>query len=462
MHSIIRFGGRTAVVGLVVAGCLTGVAATATASSAAHTPPAAPTKLTATGRTTSAHRAHAKIAWHESKHGLRSMRVYRNTSDSRHGAKRVANNLHRSSFTDSSVKPGKTYWYFVQAVGTNHAASAYGVVPVVTARNTHDRVFAGRVTDGRGRPLHGVPVVITRGKTKNAYTVRTSSTGLWARRGISHPSAHVAACFEPSGAGQGGYRYGYLRGCYHSGHAYTGGSRSRFALSRGGFRSFSIALPAGAGISGVIHGSTDATVQVYGNRGFVDSSVRPASNGSYAFTGLYSGSYEVVVVSHDAGRGSTIWNGRKQPANYFDGNTSYTGDPFGLEGGDDVYTPRAGNTSGIALDVLKWGRVTGTVAHADPATVEVDVITTGSGSVQTVASVRQHKGDGAGFTVPKVPQGAFAICVGGKNTAHHDVFACWDGSNNTQDDNDDPSNTDGTNKVYWDKTNTSVHFDLNN
>ncbi|WP_375491190.1 hypothetical protein [uncultured Jatrophihabitans sp.] len=414
-----RVSGRVAVVGAVVVGCLAGGAARAAAAGSAHAP-ATPTKLTANGHTTSAHRAHVTINWYESKHGLRGVSLYRNTHDARHGAKRVAHNVRRSSFTDSSVKPGRTYWYFVQATSRSHRTSGYAVLPVVTSRTQYRRVMSARVTDSRNTPIYDADVDVEGSDTGSGFGIGGGTD----RHGFF--SAHipttkvVTVCFQSGDPDQGGLsKGGYRDGCYHRGHQFVGGHRSKLRLGEGEFRAVTVALPAAGGISGTITGTSDANVYLYDTAAHhVATQYTIPEDRTFSFIGLKPGRYLLVARDRDGGAAPQAWDNRDRTGVDWDGSP------------DDAYdfwyvpTSAGRNTGHIDLHLPAYGAISGTVSGAVASTVKVHV-TSDDFEQQDFGT---STAPGGRFTFGRLEAADYTVCATAKHTAGGAAETyCWVG-----------------------------------
>ena len=168
------------------------------------TAPAAPTGLTAT-----AGNASVNLAWTASTSSPVTYDVYRSTSSpvSTTSSSPIASGLGSTTWQDTGLTNGVTYYYVVTAVGTSESAASNQVsaTPSATSNVMHVGSITYNLTGGRkktlnisvtvlnnaNQPLSGASVTVTvylNGGAIGSATGTTSSTGT-ARFSVSRPSS---------------------------------------------------------------------------------------------------------------------------------------------------------------------------------------------------------------------------------------------------------------------------------
>jgi len=294
---------------------------------------------------------------------------------------------------------------------------------------------SGTVTDGDGHPLVGVLVyVATSGGFSLGSTGITGSDGRYTVTGLATGTYDV--CFD-AGPGTGGSSTsGYLGQCY-DGVAWDGipfdlPPATGVAVTAGSTTSGADGSLAAAGaIAGTVTDAADhpldgVTVDVVESGGVDSATTGP--DGTYALTGLATGTYDVCFDASSATGGSSATGYASQ---CYDG-VAWDDDPSDFPPATGVAVTAGSTRSGIDGSLADGGAISGTITDSADhplVGVYVDVI---DGSGDEVGDGGVTGPDGT-YSVTGLSPGSYDVCfdassaTGGSSTTGY-ADRCWNGA----------------------------------
>ncbi|MDR3709412.1 MAG: carboxypeptidase regulatory-like domain-containing protein [Capsulimonadaceae bacterium] len=145
---------------------------------AAIAPPSAPASLTAAGQTGS-----IALSWSAAA-GATSYSLYRSTTSGGEGATAYQTGLTGTSYTDTNVAAGTTYYYTV--VATNGSVSGSPSIEASATSWPQTYTISGVATDYNGNALSGVAVSLS-----NGSTTTTTSAGCFTFAGLTSGTCYT-------------------------------------------------------------------------------------------------------------------------------------------------------------------------------------------------------------------------------------------------------------------------------
>ncbi|MFC6705027.1 beta strand repeat-containing protein [Flexivirga alba] len=299
--------------------------------------------------------------------------------------------------------------------GTTAVAVTSGAVQTVNATLAPAGAIAGTTTaaTGGGGVVSGVTVTVYDGNGDWLQNTYTDPDGTYSITGLA--TGTYTVCFDTSYASGGSSKTGYLSQCYNDPSG-TGTSTPPVSVTSGATTGgIDAALaPAGA-IAGTVtdtsgHGVSGATVYVYdqsGNR-LYEATTTTGLNGTYAATGLTTGSYTVCFDASGASGGSSVTGYLSQCYKDVSWDGSST-----LPSGTTSVPVTAGSTkSGVNASLTAGAAISGTVIGSVGGAALSDVGIHVFDSTKTEVAYASTGSTGA-YTVRGLPTGTYTVCFNG-------------------------------------------------
>ena len=311
----------------------------------------------------------------------------------------------------------------------------------LTAGSTHGSVGAplpsagavsGTVTDTGAHPLDGVSVSVVTASGSQVGYATTASDGTFTVPGLAAGSYDV--CFDGSSATGGSSTTGYLDQCWN-GVSWDGNTSditgaTAVTVTTGATHSgVGASLPAGGAVDGAVtdtgsHPLGGVDVEVFNGSGVQVGSASTAPDGTYALTGLPTGTFDVCFDGSNASGGTSA-------AGYLDqcyAGSAWNGIGSDITGATSVTVTAGSSRAGVGASLVASAAVSGTVTDTGdhPLAGAFAFVLDDSGAEMggTITGA-----DGT-YTVGDLPAGSYHVCfdvsgaTGGTSTTGY-VDQCW-------------------------------------